>query len=80
MTHELDNRDLSTTQIIVGTEVDVWELVDNALENAGMPEGIGKALYNYFEEILAADYKPHELDTELHRMGSHFHHYGHLPK
>ena len=44
----LDNRDLSTTRI--WQEVEVWELIDNVLENSGFPEGIGEALLKYFSD------------------------------
>ncbi len=44
---DIDNRDLSTTRI--WQEVEVWELIDNALENSGFPPGIGEALYAYFD-------------------------------
>ncbi len=47
---ELDNRDLSTTRI--WQEVEVWELLDNALENSGFPEGMGRALHSYFAQRL----------------------------
>lgn len=64
---DLDNRDLSTTRI--WQEVAVWELIDNALENAGFPEGIGSALYDYFDTHTEDTIKSMDLQERLVDLG-----------
>jgi len=78
--YEIDNRGLECTElhadkaygIEVGSitmEVNPWELVENALANAGYPEGIGEFLEEYFSTSLEEeDDSVRENDTKRGRL------------
>jgi len=63
-TFQTDNQDVNTTILVLDgngeeVEVNVFDLLDNALENAGFPKGIGNLLKIYFNEAQEHE----DLDT-----------------